>query len=88
VQAVDQLFGRRCGVGEDAEPCERILALVETQVRRRYRRPADAVKAVAAREEVAGNLVRGAVDSAGDARRRAGEIVHRDVAHLEEQRPA
>ena len=88
VQAVDQFLGRWCGVGQDTEPRERILPLVDAQLRGGNRRTADAVEAVAAGDEVARDLVRRAVDRARDARCRTGEVVHLHVGHLEMERPA
>ena len=67
VEAVDQLRARRRGLREDAEPRKRIHALVEAQDRRGNGRTADAVKPVAAGDEVAGDRVVVAVVPIADA---------------------
>ncbi len=58
VTGVDQLVGGGGGIGEDAEPGERVGALVDGDIR--DERPADPVKAVAPGDHVAGHLVRDA----------------------------
>src|SRR5262249_46384028 len=56
VVVVDQLFSGPRRPGEDAEPAERVQPRVLGQPSRRYGWPRDAVEAVAAGDEVAGQL--------------------------------
>src|SRR5215207_6123099 len=71
VMSVDQLlrYGRR--PRQDAEPRERVRALVERQHTVRNRRTADAVKAITAGDHVAGQLLRLAVLPIADLRLRS-----------------
>src|SRR5690606_49043 len=55
---VHDLARRRLRIDQQAEPAERIGLLVQAQRSRRDRPPADAVKAVAAGDEVAGEPTR------------------------------
>ncbi len=80
---IDQLPGGRRRLGQDAEPGEGIGPFVSRQDAGRNARPADAVKAVAAGDEVAGQLVLRAVQAIADARLAAVDIVDRDVRRLE-----
>src|SRR6516164_8406686 len=84
VIGVDQLvFGRR-RFGQDPDPAERIFAIIGRERGGRNARPANAVKTVAAADEVAGKLSVRAVVAEADLRRAAGEIVHAHVARLEQ----
>ena len=60
VERVDELVGGRRRLGENPEPAERVDALVDGEHAGWNRRPADAVKAIAAGDEIAVNLVFGA----------------------------
>src|SRR5215210_6116485 len=86
VPGIDQLVRSGRCLGEDAEPTERIRELVGRELAVRDARAADAVKAVAARNEVARELVRGVTVCVGDARAAPGEVVDRDVGDLEAER--
>src|SRR6202034_2580806 len=55
---IDQLFRRWWRLGQNTEPAERIHAIVKGQCARGNRRTAHTVKAVAARDEVAFDLLR------------------------------
>ena len=69
-------------LGQDAEPAERIDPLEGLDRLRLDAGAADAVKAVAAGDEVAGDLVGDAVLDVGDARMVGVEIVRLDVGRL------
>ncbi len=84
VEAVDQLFVRRRRFTQDAEPAERIDAVVAGQHAGREARPADAVKPVAATDEVALDLLRPALMAKADLRAAAVEVVDAGVRDLEE----
>ena len=86
VMGVDQLVVRRRDRGEDAEPAERVLARERPQDARRDARPADAVEAVAAGDDVALELVLPALVREQDTRPLRLEVLDADVVHLEEQR--
>ena len=79
---IDQLMRDRRGFRQDAEPAERIDPLIGLDRRRLDAGAADAVKAVAAGDEVAGDLVGDAVLHIGDARMVGVEIMRRDVGGL------
>ena len=88
VIGVDQfVFGRR-RFGQDPDPAERIFAIIGRERGGRNARPANAVKTVAAADEVAGELFLLAVVAEANFRRAAGEIVHAHVARLEQNLPA
>ena len=86
--AVDQLVGRGRCVGEYAEPAVRVGALVEAESTGRNRRPGNAVESIAAGDDVAGDLVFGAVFPKTDTRRARVEVVDAHVIDLEVQRTA
>src|SRR5207237_879158 len=71
---------------EDADPSERIFAVVSGKRGRRDAGPAHAVKAVAAADEIAGKLVGSALLAKSDFRRRAGELVDADIADFKQNR--
>src|SRR5262249_1658022 len=71
-----------------ADPAERIFAVVHGEHAGRNARPADAVKAVAAADEVAGKFLRPALIIEADLRLSAGEVVHAHVADFEQDLPA
>src|SRR5262245_66499493 len=57
VIGVDQLFVGRRRLQENAHPAERIFAVVDRQHARRDARPADAMEAVTAADEIASDLL-------------------------------
>ena len=59
VVRIDELVGGRGRLGKNPEPAERVDAFVDGQHAVRNRRTADAVKSIAAGDEVAVNLVIG-----------------------------
>src|SRR5438552_1667705 len=63
---------------------ERIFEIVDARRRRPDARPADAVKAVAAADEIAAELIEPAAVAETDFRARALEVVHADVVDLEQ----
>src|SRR5262249_17802649 len=84
VIGIDQLvFGRR-RLGQNPDPAERIFAVIGRKRGGGNTRPANAVKTVAAANEVAGELFLLAVVGEANFRRAAGEIVHTHVARLEQ----
>src|SRR3954469_16638955 len=84
MKAVDQLVLRRRRFRQDAEPAERIDTVVAGEHPRRKARPADAVKAVAAADEIAFDLLRPALMLETNLRIFAGKIVDAGVLNLEE----
>src|SRR5262245_11781630 len=84
VMAVDKLFRRWFGFGQNAEPAERICALVDGQRAFGNRLAADAVRSVAARDEVAGDLPLFALPPKANLRRLAVEVAHAHVLDFEE----
>ncbi len=86
VVRVHELVDRRSDVGEDAEPRERILALERAEDAGGNARAADAVKAVAACDDVALELLRDALVREPNARPLAVELVHAHAVDVEEQR--
>ena len=67
---IDQLVRHRRRLREDADPGERVFAVVERQRALRNRRPAHPMKAVASGDEIAGKLRLFAVLAKADARAR------------------
>ena len=88
VRGVDELLDRRRDRGQDAEPAERILARELGEHAVGDARPADAVEAVAACDHVALELLPRALVGEREPRPVGLQVRHRDVADLEEQRPA
>src|SRR5215475_3105024 len=84
VIGIDQLMLGRRRFGEDANPAERIFAIIGRQRRGRNARPANAVKAVATTDEVAGELDVAAAMAETNFRCAAGKIVDAHVARLEQ----
>ena len=82
VIGVDQFVADRRRLRQDPEPAERIDPLEGLDRRRLDAGAADAVKAVAAGDEVAGDLVADAVLDVSDARMIGVEIMRLDVAGL------
>src|SRR5262249_15525712 len=80
---VDEVVAGGWHVRQDAKPAEGIDALEGAQGFRRYRLPADAVKAVAAGDEVAIDAVGAPVADSGD-ERRGLDVVEADVGGLVE----
>ena len=76
---VDQFLRRWRRLGENAQPSEGIIPLVNRERARRNRRAADAVKAVAAGDEITDQLGLLAFILEKNARPRRLEIVHADV---------
>src|SRR5215210_159780 len=85
---VDQLLGGGRDLGEDPEPGERVIELVEAQHPFGDRRAADAVEAVAAGDRVAAELLLHPLVCETDTRLVRVDVVQRDVVDLEEQRAA
>ena len=83
VEAIDQFLGDRTRLRQNAEPAERIFALVVGQHAVRNARPANAMKAVAAADEIAVELLRfaGVLETNF---RRAGQPLDTDVVDVEE----
>ena len=77
---IDQLLGHRRRLGEDAEPAERVDALMRGDRSCRHALAADAVKAVAASDEVAVDLQRVAAGAAGHPRLVGEDVVQADLA--------
>ena len=75
-------------LGQDPEPGERVLALVHVQRAVGDRLAAHAVEAVAAGDDVAAQLLLGAVVAEADAGRVGVDARDGDVLDLEEQRAA
>ena len=88
VETVDELMGRRRRRRENAQPAERIVAFVGSQMLRWNRGTADAVKAVAPGDEIAADLVRHGVQLKTHARLRRRDLVHRHVLDVEIEGPA
>ena len=88
VVRVDELFRRRRHVGEEPEPAEGIDALVGRGRAGRNARAADPVRAVAAGDEVAGDLGPRAILDVAHPRPLAVEIVQGDVGGLIDGRRA
>src|SRR5207253_10860816 len=84
MEAIDQLVIRRRRFRQDAEPAERIDPVVILEHACRKARPADAVEAVAAADEIAFDLLRLAVVAEADSRMAAVEIVDAGARNLEE----
>src|SRR5207302_2743447 len=82
VVGIDQLGADRRGFRQDAEPAERIDPLVGLDCRWVYAGAADAMKTVAAGDEVAFDLVGHAVLDVADARAVAIEIERLDIGGL------
>ena len=76
------------GLGEDAGPAEWVHPFVDGQSAVRNRGTADAVKAVAAGDRVALELLVAALVPVPDERRLGLEVVHRDVRNFEVEGPA
>ena len=85
---VDQFLGRRRRVGHDAEPGERIDPLVSAQSIVGNAGAADAVKAVAARNEVGLDLGALALVKKTHARPLRVDVVEDDVERLVDREPA
>src|SRR5439155_17777898 len=85
---VNQLRRIRQGIDEDTEPTEWIRACELLARSEWHRRPAHAVIAVAAGDEIAAKLVYAFVMLEADARLRRVEVVEGDVAHVEYDRSA
>ena len=83
-RAVDQLLRGRRRCGQDAEPGEGIDPLEDAQHALRDRRPADAVEAVAAGDEVAVELAHLAVIAEADRGLVAVEVVQAHGLRLEQ----
>src|SRR5258705_5511259 len=79
---IDQFMRDRRRLRQNTEPAERIDPFKRLDRRRFYAGAADAVKAVAAGDEVAGDLVADAVLVVGDARTVGVEIMRLDVGGL------
>jgi hypothetical protein len=84
VQGVDEVVGRRGHVGEDAEPAERVAALVRLQFAGAESLPAHPVVTVGADDEVGLELVHAAVAGVDDGRLRPREADRLDVFCLED----
>ena len=86
VARVDELVAGRRRLGEDPEPAERVDAFVDVQHAIRNRRTADAVKSIAAGDEIAVHLVFGV--AMPEAKHRAGRVERADrhVLGLEVER--
>ena len=84
VIGIDQLVFRRRRFRQHPDPAERIFAIIGREHTSWNARPAYAVKAVAAADEVAGELLVLAVVPEPDFRCLAGEVVNADVARLEQ----
>src|SRR3954447_4274463 len=84
MEAIDQLVIRRRRFRQDAEPAERIDPVVILEHARRKTRPADAVEAVAAADEIAFDLLRLTVMTEPDFGIAAAEVVNAGVRDLEE----
>src|SRR5215204_451286 len=87
MKAVDQLLGDRSRLRQNAEPAERIFPLVRSQDAVRNARSADAVKAVAAADEIAIELVH-ATGMLEANLRRASQFLDADIADIEKNLPA
>src|SRR5262249_26219348 len=87
VIGIDQLVVRRRRFRENADPAKRILAIVFGDDAHRNARPANAVKAVAAADEIAVELLRQAGVAEADLWRSAGEVVDAYVLDLEQDLP-
>jgi len=79
---IDRLGRALWRVAEHAEPAERIDALIVPDRRFRDRLPADAVKAVAAGDKVAGDFAFQAVLAVTHARLIGGDVVQADALPL------
>ena len=73
---------------KNAEPAERIVALEHAEHAVGNARPANAVEAVAAGDEVAFDLLRPALMREADLRPLRRQLMHADAVDLEQQRPA
>ena len=88
VPGVDQLVGRRCYLGEDPQPRERVHPLPRRPQLLGDRLPADAVEAVAAGDHVAlEDALHPAGVGEGDLRPGGLDVVDRRARDVEEQRP-
>ena len=84
---VDQFVPHRRHVGEYAQPAEWIRALMQPDSVRRHAAAADAVIAIAARDEVALDDLPLTVPQVADAWLLAVEILDRDLGRLVDHRP-
>src|SRR5689334_13592033 len=85
VRGIDELFGGGCDRRKNADPAERIFALVAHEMSRRNGIARDAVEAIASRDEVALELHLLAVYRVTQPRRGGADVVHARVLHLEVQ---
>ena len=81
------MIGRR-RLRQDAEPTERIVALEHAEHAVGNARPANAMEAVTAGDEIAFDFLRPAVMREADLRSWRRQVVHADIVDLEQQRPA
>ena len=78
--------GRDCG--QNPEPSERVVALIDTEHARRDRVARDPLESVAPRYEIAAQLLLDALVAEANARLLGIEAVQADAVDLEEQRKA
>ena len=88
VLRVDELLGGRRNRGEDPEPGERILMLVDRDGSAWNGASADATEPVAAGDEVAAQLAQSRLVATADEGVLAGQLVEADVIDLEQELPA
>src|SRR5437773_1570977 len=84
VVGINQLMLGRGRFGENADPSEWIFAMLGSERSRRNARPANAMKAVAAADEVTSEFDIAALVPEANLRRAADEIVDAHVARLEQ----
>ncbi len=85
---VDELVRGGLDLRQDAEPCERIHTLEQSQHVWRHARSRDAVEAVAAGDEVAFEHLLRPAGAEAHARPVRVDAVYRHLIHLEQQRTA
>src|SRR4051794_37877103 len=84
VIGIDQLFGGGGRLGENADPPERIFAIVEQHPPRRDAGAADAMEAIAAADEIALDLLVAAAMTEANFRLCAGDVVEAHVVNFEQ----
>jgi hypothetical protein len=83
---IDQLFGARRHVGQDAQPTERVDLLIDAQVRRWQGGTTHAPEAVAAGDEIAAQLMIDSVGPVGQSRPVHPDVMQGDVRRLPDNR--
>src|SRR6516164_1046894 len=81
---IDELLGGRRGLGQNSQPSERIILLIDGKSARGDGGAADAVEAVAAGDEITRQLLLAAVMAESDPGPGGIEIMHAHIGRFEE----